>query len=42
MGRPILDNVGITDAATQVALLSGLNMAGFATLMIISAFVVER
>jgi len=40
--RPILDNVGITDSAAQVALLAGLNMYGFVVLMFVATCVVER
>jgi hypothetical protein len=40
--RPILDNVGITDSAAQVALLAGLNMYGFVVLMLVATCVVER
>jgi len=40
--RPILDNVGITDSAAQVALLAGLNMYGFVILIFVATCVVER
>jgi hypothetical protein len=42
IARPILDNVGITDSAAQVALLAGLNMYGFVVLMFVATCVVER
>jgi hypothetical protein len=42
IARPILDNVGITDSAAQVALLAGLNMYGFVVLMLVATCVVER
>jgi len=40
--RPILTQVGITSPAQQTALLAGLNMYGFAIVLVVATQLVER
>lgn len=41
-GSPILRQVGITSPAQQVGLLSGMNMYGFAVVLVVATQLVER